>query len=388
MRVEYLEAPLGLDEPVPRMSWAPVESARGAAMASFQIVVKSAGATVWDSGVVASNSSLNVAYGGPPLTADTDYTWTLVWTDAQGASAPASTAPFSTGLLARADWRGAAFVMGAPGASNNMLRGEFTIAGTAQVTRARLYIQGLGYYKSWLNGAPTDAHELGSFTTFEKRVLYDAWDVAALLRPGCNALGVMLGAGWYSEPSVNVGPRSLIAMLSVTQADGTRSYFASAVAPGAGALTFVSTVSPVVSDNIYAGENYDARLEQPGFAACDFTPPAPWLAAVAAPDPRDVHGAVMSWQSPASAPAIDRDYSVAAITTPSDGVFVVDFAQNMAGTTTFKVICPAGSQWIYMAYGESLKPDGTVLNQYGDIMNSNYTCAGTGDVETYKTHFS
>ena len=93
MRVEYLEAPLGLDEPVPRMSWAPVESARGAAMASFQIVVKSAGTTVWDSGVVASNSSLNVAYGGPPLTADTDYTWTLVWTDAQGASAPASTAP-------------------------------------------------------------------------------------------------------------------------------------------------------------------------------------------------------------------------------------------------------------------------------------------------------
>ena len=388
MRVEYLEAPLGLDEPVPRMSWAPISPTRGAVMASFRIVVASAGATVWDSGVVASNNSINVAYGGPAPAADTDYTWTLTWSDSTGASAPAASAPFSTGLLAAADWKGAAFITGAAGADNNMLRAEFTIAGTAQVTRARLYIQGLGYYKSWLNGQRTDAHELGSFTTFEKRVLYDAWDVAALLRPGCNALGVMLGAGWYAQPSVNVGPRSLIALLSVTTADGKRSYFASSVAPGAGSLAFVSTAGPVTSDDIYNGENYDARLEQPGFAACGFAPPVAWQAAIAAPDPRVVHGAVLSWQSPASAPMVDRDYSVAAITTPLDGVFVIDFAQNMAGTTTFNVICPNGPQWIYMAYGESLHPDGTVLNQYGGIMNSNFTCAGTGDVETYTTMFS
>lgn len=327
MRVEYLEAPLGLDEPVPRMSWAPISAERGAVMASFRIVVASGGATVWDSGVVASNSSINVAYGGPPPSADTDYTWTLTWSDNSGASAPPATAPFSTGLLATADWKGAAFVMGAAGADNNMLRAEFTVPGTAQVTRARLYIQGLGYYKSWLNGEPTDAHELGSFTTFQKRVNYDAWDVAALLRPGCNAIGVMLGAGWYAEPSVNVGPRSLIALLSVTQSDGTKSYFASGLAPGAGALVFTSTVGPVTSDNIYNGENYDARLEQPGFAACAFTPPAPWLPAIAAPDPR-AKGAVLSWQSPASAPMRDRDYSVVAITTPADGIYVVDFGQN------------------------------------------------------------
>jgi alpha-L-rhamnosidase len=162
---------------------------------------------------------------------------------------------------------------------------------------------------------------------------------------------------------VNVGPRSLIALLSVTTADGARSYFASSVAPGAGSLAFVSTAGPVVSDNIYAGENYDARLEQPGFAACGFAPQAPWQPAVAAPDPRVVHGAVMSWQSPASAPMVDRDYSVGAITTPSDGVFVIDFGQNMAGTTTFRVVCANGPQWIYMQYGESLHPDGTVLNQ-------------------------
>ena len=60
----------------------------------------------------------------------------------------------------------------------------------------------------------------------------------------------------------------------------------------------------------------------------------------------------------------------------------------VAGTTTLRVICPEGSQWIFMRYGESMQADGHVLNQYGNIMNSNYTCAGTGDVETYTTLFS
>lgn len=356
-------------------------------MASYQIIVAtSSGTTVWDSGIVNSNSSINVAYGGPTPSPDTDYKWTVTWTGADGKSAPPTSATFSTGLFTVADWKGAAFIMGADG--NNMLRSEFTIAGTAQVTRARLYIVGLGYYKSFLNGASTDDHELGSFTTFEKRILYDTWDVAALLHPGCNAMGIMLGAGWYNEPSVNVGPRSLIAMLSVTQADGTTSYFSTGITPGASTLVFSSAPSPVTSDNIYAGENYDARLEQPGFASCGFSPSVPWASSIAAQDPRTKTGSVLSSQSPVTAIRVDRDYSVGAITSPIDGIFVIDFLQNMAGTTTFNVICPNGPQWIYMAYGESLHQDGTVLNQYGNIMNSNFTCAGTGDVETYRTLFS
>ena len=70
------------------------------------------------------------------------------------------------------------------------------------------------------------------------------------------------------------------------------------------------------------------------------------------------------------------------------GVWVFDFGQNMAGITTFNVVCPAGSTTITMNYGESLKADGTVLNQYGNIMNSQYTCAGTGEVESYTTQHS
>ena len=81
------------------------------------------------------------------------------------------------------------------GDSGNLLRATFQLpAAPATVARARLYVAGLGYFRATLNGAPTDAHELGTFTEFERRVLYDVADVAALLRPGggCNALGVEL----------------------------------------------------------------------------------------------------------------------------------------------------------------------------------------------------
>jgi len=67
---------------------------------------------------------------------------------------------------------------------------------------------------------------------------------------------------------------------------------------------------------------------------------------------------------------------------------VIDFGQNIAGQLTTNVICPNGPQWIYYYFGESLHPNGTVLNQYGSAMRANFTCAGTGDVETYTTLFS
>ena len=62
------------------------------------------------------------------------------------------------------------------------------------------------------------------------------------------------------------------------------------------------------------------------------------------------------------------------------GDYVVDFGQNMAGITTTRVVCLYGPQTVTFVYGESLNPDGTVLNQYNNnIMRASYTCAGTGN---------
>jgi len=106
---------------------------------------------------------LVVLAGTTSLKSDTDYTYTVTWTDQKGITSPPATSIFSTGLLEASDWQGAEFVSATP----SMLRSEFTVTGSP--TRARLYILGLGYYKSYLNGEETDNHVLGPFTTFESR---------------------------------------------------------------------------------------------------------------------------------------------------------------------------------------------------------------------------
>ena len=345
---------------------------------------------------------------------------------------------------------------------------EFTIA--APVTRARLYILGLGYYRvrasaahgapaalcstdrrrsaprgapthappshaphpqATINGVPTDDHALGSFTTFTKRILYDVADVTTSVHAGCNALAVRLGHGWYSQPSVNVGGRMLQVLLSVTTSDGAVTYFASQLASGpprigvlggkegvVSPLTFIVGPNPVTHDDIYdgegpgegargwppprrpsamtaplasrararAGENFDARLVVPGWDACGFKPASGWSPAVAGDASPLTNAALVAHGVPVT---VDESFSPVAIVPLDAETFVFDFGQNMAGFSTLAVTGPAGTV-VQLAYCEVVHQDGSCWDQYGagDLMLSNYTLAGTGDVEYYTTHFS
>jgi len=64
--------------------------------------------------------------------------------------------------------------------------------------RARAYIAGLGYYELRLNGRKIGDQVLDpGWTTYDKRVLYAAYDVTDALEAGANAVGILLGQGWY-----------------------------------------------------------------------------------------------------------------------------------------------------------------------------------------------
>ena len=128
LRTEYLDAPLAVDEPVPRFSWARAHPSRGTTQTAYRITVARlpAAALVWDSGRVAGNSSLNIEYGGAALESDADYTFSVTWFDAQGAPSAPSTSTFSTALLEGVAGWGVAWV--APAAGDNLLRAEFTLA--------------------------------------------------------------------------------------------------------------------------------------------------------------------------------------------------------------------------------------------------------------------
>jgi hypothetical protein len=174
--------------------------------------------------------------------------------------------------------------------------------------------------------------------------MYDAVDVTALVVPGCNALGVMVFGGWWDVVGGVIGkphgPATRV-VLSVTDESGATAYYASTLdgaglAPGTLPLQFSSSSSPATSANVYGGASYDARLEQPGWAACAFMPPAgaaSWSPASApATDPLAPYngtGTVPLISANPTPIRIDQDFPLAAVTEypTGDGSWLADFGR-------------------------------------------------------------
>ena len=132
-------------------------------------------------------------------------------------------------------------------------------ASAVPITRATAYCVGLGYYKLHLNGEQVSTHELGAFTTFDRRVLYDTLDLTEVVNAGLagkeQVLGMVLGNGWYNLGStdpfdgghpIHVGPPTLRARLSLHYADGSREDIVSDA-------SWMYTAGPVTASHIYVG---------------------------------------------------------------------------------------------------------------------------------------
>jgi alpha-L-rhamnosidase len=407
LEVEHATEPLTVDTASPRFSWELSHPQRAQRQISFRVVVTKTTAVssddvLWDSGTVPSNATHVLYAGARALPSDTDFSWSVVWADATGAPSQPASSTFSTALLGgMPDWHGAEWLSSSGNGSLNLYRAVLPELGGEPPLRARLYIASLGYYHATLNGVETDRHILGPQSTFHVRALYDVWDVAGLLRGDCNTLGVALGNGWgNSTHSPTKWDRQFIAMLSVTAANGTTSRFPTTLNASAG-LQFHAGPGPVTYDDIFDGEAYDGRVAATvrGWDGC--RPPAlvnqMWEPAVKPADSPADHQAEMS--SHVLHTIILRDYSAATaggVEQPVPGVFVFNFAQNMAGIVTLRVRdCLRGSV-IRLRFGEILWGENqTVHNQFpgGDRpggmarMLSNYTCAGAGE-EVYRTQFS
>lgn len=424
LRVEYLASPLSIDSPAPRFSWAlPRGVPRGSVQSAYTLVVSTAPAVgsptvVWDAGVVRSNRTLNIPYLGDALKSDTDYSWSVVWLDAHEARSAAAHGTFTVAILGTSlsspDWHGAQWISSESNGSLSTYRAEFTLPDGAPPVRARLYIVGLGYAKTWINGNITDTHELGQYVTFEERVLYDCVDVRALLRPGPNVLGVMLGRGWLEprgiENEAGIAPRQFLVLLSVTAPTTGALYFhssatATATSASASALTFTATAGPVKTYDMFRGEEFDGRiaLALQGWSSPGYKPRATtsWVPAIApAVGPA-------TWESQINAHHADNIIQTKEVFTrinlqqqPSAGTYVYDFGQNMAGQVTLRVAshCAAGTV-ISLQHAEVLeRPNGLVRNSFclrpkywlcGLQQFANYTCSGAKEGgETYRVMFT
>jgi hypothetical protein len=397
----HASGPLDVDVREPRLSWqlpgVAQQYAYQVIVASDPSLISAEQPDIWDSGQVVSAAQANVPYRGPALDSNATYFWTVrVWTaDANSPGPWSDPVRFETGLFSASDWTATWIGRDNPATTPALgeqpraplLRKQFALNGA--ITRARLRIVGLGYYVAYINGRRIGSQVLDPPpTAFDQTALYATHDVTDLLRRGDNAIGVMLGRGYFSAPASSAAiagfdlfqlgnatwhsePR-LLAQLDVTYEDGTT---ARVVSDG----TWAMADGPII-DSAWEGEHYDARLEQPGWSDTGFDISG-WTPAPEQPAPtRKVLAMAME---PIE---IVETLSPVSTATPAPGVTVYDFGRTIAGWAQLSTKGDIGTK-ITLTYGETLNPDGTVAT-LGDLVHvDSYTLAGR-DGESWEPSFA
>ena len=348
----------------PRLSWKvgtdPASVTTGVtggfAQTAYKICVatsreKLAAADVWCSGEVLSDQSVDIELPAE-LKSSTRYWWNVAVTDSTGTTHTSEADWFETGLLNPEDWKAQWISAGSRYITNWAMqyRREFLVC--SEVAKAKVYISGLGFYELTINGEKVGDHVLDpGITEFPQKVFYVGYDVTSQIRNGGNALGVVLGDGWYHQSQLMegggiYGDPCLLLQLEITYKSGVKQYIVS----DGGWKTFYS---PITMNNIYVGETYDGRMEQPGWDLYGHSEDG-WFSVV--PDNAPKGKLVPQLMPPVR---VTQELKPVAVTKPQDGVFVFDMGKNSAGYVRLKISGTPGNE-VVMRFGEAVTEDGMV----------------------------
>ena len=385
LRVEYLANPLGIDAAKPRLSWRITSTERNTMQAAYQIQVTRDGKVIWDSGRTTSDASVFVPYGGPAMESRARYVWRVrVW-DAKGRASAWGEGWWETGLLAPSDW-GASWIGTAPSPSDSisspapMLRRGFRVGGTIQ--QARIYATSLGVYELQLNGRRVgDQLFTPGWTSYNKRLQYQTYDVTSLLRAGENVVGAILGDGWYRGNLGFDGQRNVYGTRLALRLQLEIRYRDGRVERVVSDTQWKTATGPILLSDIYGGETYDARRERPGWAGAGYDD-RDWTAVVALDPPSSQ---LLAPQSPPVRRV--RELRPIGIRRTGDET-IFDLGQNFTGWARLKVRGQAGTT-VTLRFAEVLNRDGTLYtdNLRRASQTDRYTLKG-GAEEIYEPHFT
>lgn len=382
LKSDHLENPVGIDNPTPRLSWKINDVRTGAKQTAYQVLigtdsleVLSGKGSQWDSNKQMSNQIL-VTYSGKKLSPCTKYYWKVKVWDMENKENTSPVQSFETGMMSIANWQGAWIGDGkdinyepAP-----YFRKKFTAGKT--IKSARAYIAVGGLYELYINGEKIGNHRLDPmYTRFDRRNLYVTYDVTKQLRNGDNAIGVLLGNGWYNHQSIAVwnfdrAPwrnRPAFCMdLRITYSDGSVETIPTD-------LSWRTSSGALVFNSIYTGEHYDARLEQKGWNMPDF-------------DDSKWHGVGYRGvpSQNVTAQQIRPIRNVQTIPAKSlnkiDGkTYVFDFGQNMSGVTKINISGEEGTE-VRIKHGERLHDNGRL-----DMSNIDVYYRGDKEKDPFQT---
>lgn len=289
--------------------------------------------------------------------------------------------PVVTPPLKRNPWDGPpqTFTYWLPPAA--LLRKTFTVR--TAVRRATVYATALGAYELQLNGSRVGHDRLTpGWTDFRARVQYQTYDATAQLKTGANALGAILGDGWYASVLGYTGRRyfyggypRLLAQLEIEYANGERETIATDE-------SWRGSFGPIRHADLMAGCAYDGRLDQPGWATATFDD-ATWTSVATGTRPTDPQKPIAPFVvEPANAEPtrVIEELPARVLTEPRPGAWTFDLGQNMVGWVRLKVKGRAG-QKIMVRHGEMLNPNGTLYtsNLRGANAVDRYWLRGAGE---------
>lgn len=360
LRCEYLHNPLGVDVSAPRFTWRLDDVRRGAAQSAYQIWVgtDSVGllqgkGLAWTSGKILSSQTL-IAYAGKPLPAFSKFYWAVAAWGSDGQRSVSTTAHFETGVMHASNWKGAWIsdtrdvkIKPAP-----YFRKTFDTA--KKVKSARAYIAVAGLYELSINGQIIGNHRLDPmYTRFDRRTLYVTHDVTTQLQQGKNAIGVLLGNGWYNHQSTAVwyfheapwrNRPTFCLDLRIIYTDGS----AETISSG---KDWKTALSPVIFNSIYTAEHYDARLEQTGWNTADFDD-TKWKTVIyrAAPSTNIVSQLMHPIRNV-------EEIGVKKMSKINDTTYLFDLGRNISGVSSLRVRGEVGTQ-IRLRHTERLNEQG------------------------------
>ena len=266
-----------------------------------------------------------------------------------------------------------------PQLSSPLLRTETTIEKSIQSARA--HVLTLGYGELYVNGERVGDEKLNpAWTVYGDRVLYSTHDVGDVLQGGENALGLWLGRGWFSKTVSNWdsygAPRALL-QVNVTYTDGTSDSIVTDADWRLGR-------SPIIENDIYDGETYDARLEASGWAQAGFDDGDWKRAKESAPPADDVK------RRPQRMQPIQVNEELAPVDVwTHDGDYVVDFGQNHTGWLELSIRGANEGDQITLKHAEILTDGGDIDTANLRDADATDTYVATGaDVETYEPRFT
>ena len=386
--------PLGTGILHPRLSWQLLSDGNNILQTAYEVRAASSvenlqkkSKLLWSTGKVNSDRSVYIPYKGPaPGSGEKVYWQVRVWDNHGHHSAWSKPAWWEMGNLQPGDWKASWIESLIPeditkSQPAQMFRKEFQIG--KKIKSARACVTAHGLYEMYLNGQKVgDQLFTPGWTSYHKRLQYQVYDITSQLKKGKNAVGALVGDGWYRGYLAFHGNRNtygtklaLLMQIVVEYADGTRDTI---VTDG----SWRSSTGPVRASDIYNGETYDARLADPAWKSPGFDDKT-WKGVKVTAFPKDI--LVASEGLPVK--RIQEIMPVKILVTP-EGDTVVDMGQNMVGWIRLKVQGPTGRK-VVLRHAEVLDKEGNFYtkNLRSAKQTDTYILKGGGE-ETFEPHFT